>query len=209
MHQWYPRGQAGARRAYTGFGGPNSNAFTITNEGPNEANNPSRLHLSSSENVCLLARGGPTIVGKEWGGPGSLIVEGDASLQANADIGGKGSFRADVDVAGNIQVAGRIGVLGQPATPRTNGWLEEARVVRQVFDWVGQERATIGEVARRLTAAKELTRMGRTVWDRTTVWDMLKNPAYKGVAPFGKTQAGPLGATFAGSTWAATPAARC
>jgi site-specific DNA recombinase len=71
--------------------------------------------------------------------------------------------------------------------------LDEARVVRQVFYWVGQERATIGEVVRRLTAAGERTRMGRTVWDRTTVWDMLKNPAYVGLAAFGKTQAGPLG----------------
>jgi site-specific DNA recombinase len=71
--------------------------------------------------------------------------------------------------------------------------LDEARVVRQVFQWVGQERATIGEVVRRLTAAREHTRMGRTVWDRTTVWDMLKNPAYVGMAAFGKTQAGPLG----------------
>jgi site-specific DNA recombinase len=71
--------------------------------------------------------------------------------------------------------------------------LDEARVVRQVFQWVGQERATIGEVARRLSAAQEHTRMGKTVWDRTTVWDMLKNPAYMGMAAFGKTQAGPLG----------------
>src|SRR5215472_6243382 len=71
--------------------------------------------------------------------------------------------------------------------------LDEARVVRQVFQWVGQERATIGEVVRRLTAAQERTRMGRTVWDRTTVWDMLKNPAYMGMAAFGKTQAGPVG----------------
>jgi len=71
--------------------------------------------------------------------------------------------------------------------------LDETRVVRQVFHWVGQERATIGEVVRRLTAAQERTRMGRTVWDRTTVWDMLKNPAYMGMAAFGKTQAGPLG----------------
>lgn len=71
--------------------------------------------------------------------------------------------------------------------------LEEARVVRQVFQWVGQERATIGEVVRRLTAARECTRSGKTVWDRTTVWDMLRNPAYAGSAAFGKTRAGPLG----------------
>jgi site-specific DNA recombinase len=70
--------------------------------------------------------------------------------------------------------------------------LEEARVVRQVFAWVGHDRCSIGEVCRRLTAAKERTRTGKTVWDRATVWDMLKNPAYKGMAAFGKTSVEPL-----------------
>jgi len=67
--------------------------------------------------------------------------------------------------------------------------LEEARVVRQAFDWVGRERVSIGEVVRRLTQAAERTRTGKTVWDRSTVWAMLKNPAYKGLAAFGKTRA--------------------
>jgi site-specific DNA recombinase len=70
--------------------------------------------------------------------------------------------------------------------------LEEARVVRQVFMWIGHDRCSIGEVCRRLTAAKELTRTGKTVWDRATVCDMLKNPAYKGMAAFGKTSVEPL-----------------
>ncbi len=70
--------------------------------------------------------------------------------------------------------------------------LEEARVVRQVFAWVGQERVTIGEVCRRLTRAGAQTRTGKTVWDRTTVWGMLKNPAYMGAAAFGKTRVGAL-----------------
>ena len=70
--------------------------------------------------------------------------------------------------------------------------LDEARVVRQVFHWVGLERASIGEVCRRLNAAGERTRTGH-VWERSVVWAMLKNPAYQGQAAFGKTQAGPLG----------------
>src|SRR5919202_1872487 len=70
--------------------------------------------------------------------------------------------------------------------------LEEARVVRQVFAWVGRNRLSIGEVVRRLNAADERTRTGKTVWDRTTVWGMLKNPAYMGQAAFGKTRVGPL-----------------
>jgi len=67
--------------------------------------------------------------------------------------------------------------------------LDEARVVRQVFDWVGRERVSIGEVVRRLTQAAERTRSGKAVWDRSTVWALLKNPAYKGTAAFGKTRA--------------------
>src|SRR6266702_5673349 len=69
---------------------------------------------------------------------------------------------------------------------------EEARVVCQVFDWVGRDRLTIGEVCRRLTQAGERTRTGKTVWDRSVVWGMLKNPAYQGTAAFGKTHQEPL-----------------
>ena len=69
---------------------------------------------------------------------------------------------------------------------------EEARGVRQVFEWVGVERVSIGEVCRRLMKAGERTRRGRTPWDRSVVWAMLKNPAYMGKAAFGKTGVGPL-----------------
>ena len=70
--------------------------------------------------------------------------------------------------------------------------LAEARVVRQVFQWVGHDRATIREVCRRLQQAGERTRSGKTIWDRTTIWGMLKNPAYKGTAAFGKTKVGAM-----------------
>ncbi len=69
---------------------------------------------------------------------------------------------------------------------------EEASVVRQVFTWVGRERLSIGEVCRRLRTQGMITRTGKTWWDRTSVWDMLKNPAYHGQAAFGKTRAGAL-----------------
>ncbi|HSE36781.1 MAG TPA: recombinase family protein [Blastocatellia bacterium] len=70
--------------------------------------------------------------------------------------------------------------------------IEEARVVRQIFDWVGRDRLSIGEVCRRLTQAKELTRTGRTQWDRSALWAMLKNPAYMGMAAFGKKRLGEM-----------------
>ena len=69
---------------------------------------------------------------------------------------------------------------------------EQAQVVRQIFDWVGRGRLSIGEVRRRLTAAATLTPRGKTWWDRTTIWGILKNPAYYGQAAFGKTRAGEL-----------------
>src|SRR5438132_3613714 len=69
---------------------------------------------------------------------------------------------------------------------------DEARVVRQVFAWVGRDRLSIGEVCRRLTQAGEVTRTGRTVWERSVVGGILHNPAYQGAAAFGKTRQGPL-----------------
>ena len=49
---------------------------------------------------------------------------------------------------------------------------DEAQLVRQVFHWVGRDRLTIGEVCRRLTRAGEVTRTGKTVWDRRMVWGL-------------------------------------
>src|SRR5215813_9524727 len=65
---------------------------------------------------------------------------------------------------------------------------DEARVVRQGFAWVGRDRLRIGEVCRRLTQAGEVTRTGKTVWDRSVVWGILHNPASMGAAAFGKTR---------------------
>jgi site-specific DNA recombinase len=68
---------------------------------------------------------------------------------------------------------------------------EQARVVRQVFTWVGRDRVSIGEVCRRLRQQGHPTAHGKLAWDRTTVWAMLRNPAYTGAAAFGKTRVGP------------------
>jgi site-specific DNA recombinase len=69
--------------------------------------------------------------------------------------------------------------------------LEEARVVRQIFEWVGAERVSLAEVARRLQKEGIHTRTGQERWDRSTICDMLKNPAYVGTAVYGRTRVGP------------------
>src|SRR2546423_5827639 len=51
---------------------------------------------------------------------------------------------------------------------------DEARIVRQVFAWVGHDRLTIGEACRRLTQAGEGTRPSRTVGDWRGVWGPFK-----------------------------------
>lgn len=68
---------------------------------------------------------------------------------------------------------------------------EEARIVQQIFEWVGKERITMHEVCRRLAANSVKTRTGNTKWDRGTIHGMLRNPAYMGQAAFGKTKVGP------------------
>src|SRR5258708_31165203 len=70
---------------------------------------------------------------------------------------------------------------------------DEARIVQQVFAWVGEARCTINEVCRRLHQAGIRTQTGKEHWDHKTIWDMLKNPAYKGEAAFGKTRWLPVG----------------
>jgi site-specific DNA recombinase len=68
----------------------------------------------------------------------------------------------------------------------------EAPVIEQIFTWVGLERCSLTEVARRLNAAAVPSRSGKP-WSRTSLGGILSNPAYRGQAAFGKTRslAGP------------------
>lgn len=50
----------------------------------------------------------------------------------------------------------------------------------------------MGRSVAAFTQADERTRTGKTVWDRSAIWGMLKNPAYMGTAAFGKTRQEPL-----------------
>jgi len=70
-------------------------------------------------------------------------------------------------------------------------YLPEAQVVREVFAWVAHERVSVSEAARRLACRGILSPRGRACWDRGTVWGILRNPAHKGMAGFGKRRIGP------------------
>ncbi len=65
---------------------------------------------------------------------------------------------------------------------------DQAAVVRQVYRWYTEEGLSLGAIARRLTEHGVPTRKNKPRWERSTVWAMLRNPAYVGRAAFGKTQ---------------------
>jgi site-specific DNA recombinase len=67
----------------------------------------------------------------------------------------------------------------------------EAAVVRLVYERYTQQGLSINAIARMLNQAQIPTRNGTTRWERSTVWGMLRNPAYCGRACYGKTELRP------------------
>ena len=67
----------------------------------------------------------------------------------------------------------------------------EAAVVRMVFQLYTKEHLSINAIARLLNTRGIATRTGKTRWERSTVWGILRNPAYQGKACFGKTESRP------------------
>jgi site-specific DNA recombinase len=96
--------------------------------------------------------------------------------------------------------AGEISVLGgapygyryirkRDDAPASYAVIEtEARVVRQVYDHYTVTGWSIGAITRWLNDERVPTRKVGTRWERSTVWAMLRNPAYIGTACFGKTR---------------------
>jgi site-specific DNA recombinase len=68
---------------------------------------------------------------------------------------------------------------------------EESDVVREIFRWVGVEALSLAAVVRRLAEEEIPTATGKSRWDKTTIRGMLRNPAYKGMAMYGKTRLSP------------------
>jgi site-specific DNA recombinase len=65
----------------------------------------------------------------------------------------------------------------------------EARVVERIYEMYTVEGLSIGEITRRINAEGIPTRKASGRWERSTVWAVLRNSAYRGVACFGKTRA--------------------
>jgi site-specific DNA recombinase len=64
----------------------------------------------------------------------------------------------------------------------------EATVVRELFRRYVEESESIAGLRRWLEMQGIPTATGKSRWDRSTIWGMLRNPAYCGRAAFGKTR---------------------
>ena len=73
-----------------------------------------------------------------------------------------------------------------PASYQVND--AEAQVVQRVYEMYTVVGMSIGEIARRLNAQGVPTRKQSARWERSVIWGMLRNPAYRGAAAFGKTR---------------------
>jgi site-specific DNA recombinase len=69
---------------------------------------------------------------------------------------------------------------------------QEAEIVRQMFHWIGVDRLSIRNVCRRLEKQGVCAAKGGTRWSCRSVYGMLRNPAYKGTAAYGKRCSGPM-----------------
>src|SRR6267378_3802366 len=67
----------------------------------------------------------------------------------------------------------------------------EAHVVQQVYESYTVAGWSIGAITRWLNEHGVATRKPGTRWERSMVWAMLRNPAYRGTACFGKTRVAP------------------
>jgi len=65
---------------------------------------------------------------------------------------------------------------------------EEAEIVRTVYSLYLEDGLSINAIARWLNDHQVPTRKRISLWERSTIWAMLRNPAYQGTACFGKTR---------------------
>ncbi|MGH2908336.1 MAG: recombinase family protein, partial [Solirubrobacteraceae bacterium] len=62
----------------------------------------------------------------------------------------------------------------------------EAPTVREIFDRYVEQHESITQIARSLTEQSVPTRTGTPCWGPSTIWAILRNPAYTGQAAYGR-----------------------
>jgi site-specific DNA recombinase len=100
-------------------------------------------------------------------------------------------FKAKSGVV-NVLCGAPYGYTYNKKTAETAAYYEinnaEEIVVKQVYKLYAEDFLSIGAIARALNEQKIPTRKAISKWERSTVWGMLRNPAYTGKACYGKTE---------------------
>ena len=80
-------------------------------------------------------------------------------------------------------------------TAESDAWYEviepQASVVRDIYKCYTVDHMSIGAIAHTLNQRAVPTCKGGACWERSVVWAILRNPAYKGKASYGKTRTAP------------------
>jgi len=70
-----------------------------------------RLHISPGEILYLLPKAN-VIIGKEWGGTGDLVVQGNQTVGGNIGITGNQTVGGNIAITGNEDIKGNLTVTG-------------------------------------------------------------------------------------------------
>jgi site-specific DNA recombinase len=65
---------------------------------------------------------------------------------------------------------------------------EQATTVRMIYQWFVRDGLAISAICKRLNSEQRPTYTGKGLWNPSSVWGVLKNPAYDGHAKFGRTR---------------------
>jgi len=133
------------------------------------------------------------------GSIGRAVSGNDCRIRAGADRGTEQKRKATQSAAGqgvvNILSGAPYGYRYVKKTDTSAAYYEvlesQAGVVRMVFEMYTKQQLNIRAIARLLNQRGIPTRTGKTRWERSTVWGILRNPAYQGTACYGKTEQRP------------------
>lgn len=65
---------------------------------------------------------------------------------------------------------------------------EQALIIKELFMLYCEKNFSMADIAKHFTNQAYLTGAGKSVWSRSSIWYLLRNPAYKGTAAFRKTK---------------------
>lgn len=119
-----------------------------------------------------------------------MIAEYERAVITERSRRGK-RFKAKAGVV-NVLSAAPYGYSYIPKTEQASAYYEvkeeEALVVKEIFRFYTEDFLSMSVIVKKLNEQKILSQKKNSYWARSTVWAILRNPAYMGKACYGKTE---------------------